>query len=110
MASSRQFCSFILEQFGGAVTARAMMGEFILYCRGRVIGGIYDDRLLFKPAAAALQMTENPKMEIPYPGAKPMLLVEEVDDPEFLRTLLEKSWDSLPCQNRILHGPCGGGN
>lgn len=100
MASSRQFCDYILEQFGGGVSARGMMGEFILYCRGKIVGGIYDDRLLFKPVLPALQMVECPKMEIPYPGAKPMLLIEEVDDREFLQKLLDTAWGALPAPKK----------
>ncbi len=100
MASSRQFCDYILEQFGGAVTARTMMGEFILYCQGKIIGGIYDDRLLIKPVLPALQMAENPQMEIPYPGAKPMLLMEEVDDREYLQKLLDTVWSALPAPKK----------
>lgn len=100
MASSRQFKDFILEQFGGAVTERAMMGEFILYCRGKVIGGIYDDRLLLKAVPSALNAVPNPQMEIPYPGAKPMLYVEEVDNRDFLQNLLQIMWDELPAPKK----------
>lgn len=100
MASSRQFCDYILEQFGGAVTERAMMGEFILYCRGKTIGGIYDDRLLLKAVPSALKAFSNPKTEIPYPGAKPMLYVEEVDNREFLQNLLQTMWDELPAPKK----------
>ena len=96
MASDKEYKDFILEQLGSTVTARAMMGEFTLYDRGKIIGGIYDNRLLLKPVPAALALTPNPKSEIPYPGAKPMLLIEEVDDREFLQTLTHAMWDQLP--------------
>ena len=92
MASHREYLDFILDQFAGldGVTQRAMMGEFLLYLNGRVVGGIYDDRLLLKPTPSALAMLPDAPRELPYPGAKPMLLVEEVDDSAFLKELVVK--------------------
>ena len=85
MASSKEYLHYILEQLSGLeeITYRAMMGEFILYYRGRIVGGIYDDRLLVKPVKAALSAMPSAVYEPPYDGAKPMLLVEEVDSKEF---------------------------
>ena len=82
MASSKEYLEFVLDQTAGlsGVTARAMMGEYILYCRGKIVGGIYDDRLLVKPTAAARRLLPDAAREKPYPGAKEMLLVEEVDE------------------------------
>ncbi len=98
MASSKSYLEFILDQLSGleGVSHRAMMGEYILYCRGRIFGGIYDDRLLVKPTTAALSLMPGAPREQPYPGAKEMLLVENVEDPVFLETLLTAMWDELP--------------
>ena len=98
MASSKGYLEFVLDQTAGlsGVTARAMMGEYILYCRGKIVGGIYDDRLLVKPTAAALRLLPDAPRETPYPGAKEMLLVEEVDDREFLCGLFDAIADDLP--------------
>ena len=102
MASSREYLEFVLDQLSDLddVTFKAMMGEFILYYRGKIFGGIYDDRFLVKPVKAALQkMPEAPK-ETPYDGAKPMILVESVDDRDFLRDLILSMYDELPEQKR----------
>ena len=98
MASSKEYLDYILEQFSEPedVAYRAMMGEYILYYRGKIIGGIYDDRLLVKPTKTAAAMMPNADMELPYEGAKEMLLVEDVDNREFLRELLEAMYEELP--------------
>ena len=98
MASSREYLTFVLDQLSGLneVTYRGMMGEFILYFRGRIVGGIYDDRLLVKPVPAALELMPDAPRELPYPGAKEMLLVEDVDDAEFLQSLFRAMHDELP--------------
>ena len=85
MASSKAYLDFILEQLSGLeeATYRAMMGEYILYYRGKIVGGIYDDRLLVKPVKSAVSYMPDARYELPYDGAKEMLLVEEVDDREF---------------------------
>ena len=90
MASSKQYLDFILDQLSdiGGVTYRAMMGEYIIYYRQKIIGGIYDDRFLVKNTPASARLMPDAPAEIPYPGAKPMLLVTEVDDREFLSKLL----------------------
>ena len=102
MASSKEYLEFILDQLSGLenVSYRAMMGEYILYCGGKVIGGIYDDRLLIKPTKSALSMVPDVVMELPYDGAKEMLLVDDVDNREFLRTLLEAMYDELPAPKK----------
>ena len=89
MASGKEYLTFVLDQLSGlnGVSHRAMMGEFILYFRGRIIGGIYDDRLLVKPTPAVLSLMPDAPREAPYPGAKEMFLVEDVDNGDFLRTL-----------------------
>ena len=98
MGSSKDYLDFILEQLSDLqdVSYRAMMGEYILYYRGKVIGGIYDDRFLVKPTASAMAMMPNASKELPYPGAKEMLLVEDVENREFLRELFEAMVDELP--------------
>lgn len=97
MASTKEYHDFIMEQFSGCnVTSRAMMGEFVLYCGGKVFGGIYDDRLLVKNIGAARTMMPGAKAELPYPGAREMLLVEEVDDREFLASLADAMYRQLP--------------
>lgn len=98
MASSKEYLHYILEQLSGLeeITYRAMMGEFILYYRGRIVGGIYDDRLLVKPVKAALSAMPSAVYEPPYDGAKPMLLVEEVDNKEFLTGLFTAMYSELP--------------
>ncbi len=98
MASSKEYLTFILDQLSGLdwITYRAMMGEFILYFRGRVAGGIYDDRLLVKPVPVALSLMPDAPRELPYEGAKEMLLVENVDDADFLKSLFRAMYDELP--------------
>lgn len=98
MASSKEYLTFILGQLAELedVTYRAMMGEFILYYRGKIVGGIYDDRLLVKPVKAAIRYMPTAPYELPYEGAKEMLLVEEVDDKPFLTGLFDAMYEELP--------------
>lgn len=98
MASSREYLDFILEQLSqvDGITYRPMMGEYVIYCYGKVIGGIYDDRFLVKPVKAALQLMPDAPLEEPYPTGKPMLLVDNVDSPEFLKELVEAMLPELP--------------
>lgn len=98
MASSKAYLEFILGQLSELeeVTYRAMMGEFILYYRGKVVGGIYDDRLLVKSVASAVRYMPGASYELPYEGAKEMLLVEEVDEKEFLTGLFRAMYEELP--------------
>ena len=102
MASSKDYLAFVLEQLSELedITYRAMMGEYILYYRGKVIGGIYDDRFLVKPVKSALKLMPNASLELPYEGAKEMLLVDEVDDKEFLTGLLNAMYDELPAPKK----------
>ena len=97
MASSKEYLQFILDQLSGLeeITYRAMMGEFILYYRGKIVGGIYDDRLLVKPTKSAITYMPTAFYELPYEGAKAMLLVNEVDDKEFLIDLFRAMYDEL---------------
>ena len=97
MASSKDYLDFILEQLSELddVSYRAMMGEYIVYYRGKVVGGIYDDRFLVKPTKAAVDMMPDADMELPYKGAKEMLLVDDVENRKFLQELLESIYDEL---------------
>jgi len=102
MASSKEYLEFILEQLSGLpdVTYRTMMGEYIIYYGGKVIGGIYDDRFLVKPTKSAKALMPDAGMELPYEGAKEMLLVDDVENREFLQELLEKMYDELPAPKK----------
>ena len=101
MASSKDYLDFIMEQLpSGEASYRAMMGEYVLYYHGKVIGGIYDDRLLVKPTVSAVALLPNALRELPYEGAKEMLLVEDVDDGVFLQTLFRSVADDLPAKKK----------
>ena len=102
MASSKEYLDFLLEQLSelNDVSYRAMMGEFIIYYRGKIVGGIYDDRFLVKPTKSAVAMMPNAEMELPYEGAKEMLLVDDVDNKGFLRELLDAMYDELPAPKK----------
>lgn len=98
MSSSKEYLDFILEQLSELknVTYRVMMGEYILYYGGKIVGGIYDDRLLVKPVKSAIQYMPSAVYELPYEGAKEMLLVEEVDNKDFLTGLFNAVYEELP--------------
>lgn len=98
MASTREYLEFIMEQLADleGVTFRPMMGEYVLYYRGRVFGGIYDDRFLVKPVPAAIRLMPDAAWEAPYMGAKDMLAVDNVDNRFFLTELVEAMFDELP--------------
>lgn len=98
MASTKEYLDFILEQLSDLeeITYRGMMGEYILYYRGKIVGGIYDNRLLVKPVPSAMALMPTAPYEQPYQGAKDMLLVEEVDNGDFLPRLFQAMYDELP--------------
>ena len=102
MASTKEYLDFVLEQLSGLdeISSRAMMGEYILYYRGKVFGGIYDDRLLVKPVPAAVKLMPDAELELPYDGAKEMLLVENSDDRDFLRELVTAICKELPSKRK----------
>ena len=102
MASSKAYLDFVLEQLSelDEISYRAMMGEYILYYRGKIVGGIYDDRLLVKPVPSALALMPNAAYEPPYEGAKEMLLVDEVDSKDFLTGLFLAMYDDLPAPKK----------
>ena len=102
MASSRAYLGFVLEQLSELddITSKAMMGEYIIYYRDRVVGGIYDDRFLVKPTKSARAMMPDADLELPYEGAKEMLLVDNVENREFLQKLLDAMYEELPAPKK----------
>lgn len=98
MASDREYLHYILEQLSGleGITYRAMMGEYILYSQGKIAAYICDDRLLVKPVPSALSLLPEAPREPPYEGAKEMLLVENIDDRDFLAALFAAMQPELP--------------
>ena len=98
MASTKEYLDFIMGQLSNLeeITYRAMMKEYILYYRGKIVGGIYDDRLLVKPVKSAIRYMPTATYELPYEGAKEMLLVDEVDDKEFMTGLFNAVYEELP--------------
>ncbi len=102
MASSKDYLEYILGQLSELddITYRAMMGEYILYCKCRIFGGIYDNRFLVKPTKSAKALMPDAALELPYDGAKGMLLVDNTDDKEFLSELLGAMYDELPVRKK----------
>ena len=98
MASSKEYLDFILEKLSELddISYRAMMGEYIIYYRGKIVGGIYDDRFLVKNVKTASELMPDASLELPYDGAKEMLLVDDIDNKIFLKDLLEAMYDELP--------------
>lgn len=102
MASSKDYLEYVLDQLSSLddISYRAMMGEYIIYYQGKIVGGIYDDRFLVKPTKSALDLMPDASRELPYEGAKEMLLVEDVDDRHFLNDLLNAMVDELPAPKK----------
>ena len=102
MASTKEYLAFVLDQLSelDEIKYRAMMGEYIIYYRGKVVGGIYDDRFLVKPTKSALELMPRAAREHPYPGAKDMLLVDRLEDRAFLKQLLEAMFEELPAPKK----------
>ena len=102
MASSKEYLDFILEQLSGLdeITYKQMMGEYIIYFHDKIIGGIYDDRFLVKPVKSAIDLMPAVKYELPYEGAKEMILVDNVDDKEILTKLFDAMYDELPAPKK----------
>jgi TfoX/Sxy family transcriptional regulator of competence genes len=102
MASTKNYLDFILEQLSDLdeISYKAMMEEYIIYYRGKIIGGIYDDRFLVKPVKSAISLMPDATFEIPYDGAKEMILVDNIDDKEFLTKLFNTMYDELPAPKK----------
>lgn len=98
MASRKEYLDFVLEQLSGleGVSYRAMMGEYLLYFNDKLFGGIYDDRFLVKVTASSLELLPDAPQEMPYDGAKPMLLITEIDNKNYLRELILAMYEDLP--------------
>jgi len=98
MASSKEYLQFIIEQLSELedISYKAMMGEYIIYYRGKIVGGIYDDRFLVKPVKSAIKLMPDAEYELPYEGAKEMLLVDDVENKSFLVDLLNEMYEELP--------------
>lgn len=94
MPSSKEYLDFVLEHCSG-LSARAMMGEYVLYYGDKVVGGIYDNRLLVKVTPSSAKILQNASKELPYEGAKEMLLVEDIENKELLQALFETMCDEL---------------
>ena len=101
MSSDKNYLNYVLDRLSGLdeITYRPMMGEYVIYYRGKVVGGIYDDRLLLKPTKTAEKLMASSDSDIrkdyPYDGAKPMLLVD-ADDAELACRLIEAVYNDLP--------------
>lgn len=102
MASDKEYFEYIQEQLSDLkdISYRAMMGEYIIYYRGKIIGGIYDNRFLVKPVKSAISMMPNANMELPYKGAKEMVLVDDVENKTFLKELIEAMYEELPAPKK----------
>ncbi len=102
MASSKSYLDFILEQLSllDDIQYRPMMGELIIYYKDKIVGGIYDDRFLVKPTKSAIEMMPDAEYTIPYDGAKQMLLVDRVEDRDFLKDLLDSMLSELPSKKK----------
>ena len=98
MSSTQDYCDFVLDQLSllSDITSRKMMGEYILYYKGKIFGGIYDNRFLVKPVEVAKKLMPDAPMEVPYPSCKKRLLVGDIDNREFLRELIIAICDDLP--------------
>ncbi len=102
MASSKEYLEYVLEQLSSLddITYKAMMGEYIIYYQGKIVGGIYDDRFLVKPTKSAMTMMPKASRELPYEGAKEMLLVDDIDNRDFLHELFNAMVDELPASKK----------
>lgn len=102
MASTKNYLDFILEQLSDLdeISYKSMMGEYIIYYRGKIIGGIYDDRFLVKPVKSAISLMSDAILETPYDGAKEMILVDDIDNKEFLTKLFNVMYDELPAPKK----------
>ncbi|MBO4900494.1 MAG: TfoX/Sxy family protein [Lachnospiraceae bacterium] len=102
MASSKEYLEFVLEQLSELddISYKAMMGEYIIYYGGKIVGGIYDDRFLVKNVKPAADLMPEAQLELPYEGAKEMLMVDDIENKEFLKELLEAMYDELPAPKK----------
>ncbi len=106
MATNKEFLSYVLEQLSEVqnITYRQMMGEYIIYQNGKIAAYLCDDRLLVKPVPSAAAMLPDALREPPYDGAKDMILVEQIDDKQFLTELFAAMYDELPLPKKKKRG------
>lgn len=106
MATRKEYFDFVMDQLSGLsdITYRKMMGEYIIYYRGKIVGGVYDDRLLVKPVESVKKMFPDASLEPPYEGAKDMVLIEDIGDRDFLTSLFETMYEQLPELKRKKRG------
>ena len=99
MSSTREYLDFIMDQLSELddVSYRAMMGEYVIYYRGVVVAGVYDDRFLVKPTPGAKKILPNAPMEIPYPGGKPMIMIEDIENRDLLRDVFNAIRSDIGC-------------
>lgn len=102
MASSKEYLNFILDQLSELkdISFRQMMGEYIIYYQGKVIGGIYDNRFLVKPTKSSIKMMPNAEYQLPYTGAKEMIMVDNIKNKQFLKKLFETMVDELSAKQK----------
>lgn len=102
MATSKDYLNYILEQLecAGDISHRAMMGEYVIYCKGKVIGGIYDNRFLIKPTKSTKALLPDAPLELPYEGAKEMLMITDPENSELMQQLLNAVADELPAPKK----------
>jgi len=102
MASTKEYLDFVLEQLSQLddITYKSMMGEYILYYRGKIFGGVYDDRFLVKNTKSAAEKMPEAELQRPYEGAKEMLLVDDIENKEFLSELVEAMYEELPASKK----------
>ena len=98
MASGKEYLAFVMDQLSELddVSYRAMMGEYVIYYRDKVVAGIYDDRFLVKPTKFAVAILPDAPMEIPYPGGHPMIMVDDIENRELLGDLFNAIYADLP--------------
>ncbi|MFR2534446.1 MAG: TfoX/Sxy family protein [Clostridia bacterium] len=102
MASTQEYVDYVIEQLSDLreIASLKMMGEYVLYYQGKVFGGIYDNRFLVKITKSSEELMKHVRREIPYPGAKEMFLVEELEDREFLNQLIPKMAEDIPLSKK----------
>lgn len=102
MATSKEYLTFVSEQLSGicGITYRQMMGEYIIYLNGKTAAYLCDDRFLVKPVPSAEAMLPNAPHEPPYDGARDMILVEQIEDKQFLEELFAAIYDELPAPKK----------
>ena len=98
MATTKEFLNYLLEQLRDIpdISVKPMMGEYLMYYQGKLVGDICDNRVLIKPVAAAKELMPDAEMQPPYSGAKDMLVLEEIEDAEFVKCLFDAMYPQLP--------------